>query len=261
MAEVEFEIHRQVGTIALNRPERKNALTLEMVDLLTEVVRTAATDPQVRAVILTGAGDGFCSGVDLSVLEGAGSGAPLSSKRLLTDHIHPAITAIAGFDKPIVAAVNGAAIGAGMDLSLACDMRIAGRSALFAERYVRAGIVPGAGGCYFLPRLVGRAKALELLLTGDAIEAAAAAELGIVNRVVEDDELTAEAGALAERLAAAPPVAAAMIKRATYQSETIDLPTSLDLVSSHMGVVTSTEDAVEALAAMRERRQPRFNGR
>ena len=136
----------------------------------------------------------------------------------------------------MIAAVNGVAVGAGMDMALMCDMRIIARSARLSEGYIRVGLVPGDGGCYYLPRLVGPAKALELLLTGDFIDAEEAARLGIANHVVDDDELPAAVSALARKLADAPPVAVRMIKRAVYQSARTDLRTALDLISSHMSV-------------------------
>ena len=148
-----------------------------------------------------------------------------------------------------------------MDMALMCDMRFAARSARFSEGYIRVGLVPGDGGCYYLPRLVGTAKALELLLSGDFIDGGEAERLGVVNRVYDDDRLMDETYAFAERLAAGPPIATRMIKRAVYQSAQSDLRTALDLISSHMAVVTSTEDSKEAFQSFREKRQPRFQGR
>jgi len=260
LAEVEQVIEGQIGYIRLNRPEHKNAFTLDMIDTLTGLIEAARDNDAIRVLILSGAGDAFCSGADLSIFdEPAGDTAiPLKFKRILTEHIHRVVLAAEALDKPLVAAVNGVAVGAGMDLALMCDIRLAADSARFSEAYIRAGIVPGAGACWFLPRLVGRGKALELLLTGDFIGAAEAHTLGIVNRVVPAAELEQETRALAERLAANSPIASAMIKRATIQGERTDLRTSLDLISSHMGVVLSTHDASEALAAMRERRPAKF---
>jgi enoyl-CoA hydratase/carnithine racemase len=165
------------------------------------------------------------------------------------------------FDKPTIAAVNGAAVGAGMDMALMCDMRVAARSARFSEGYINVGLVPGDGGCYDLPRLVGMGRALELLLTGDFVDAVEAERIGLVNRVVEDEALLDETNALARKLAAASPIALRMIKRATYQSARVDLRTALDLVSSHFGVVSTTDDHAEAMAATRERRAPEFKDR
>jgi enoyl-CoA hydratase/carnithine racemase len=260
MADLEYTVADGIGTILLNRPHRKNAFTMEMIDEWARVLVGARTDPDVRVIVLTGAGDAFCSGVDLSSYHG-GTPTPLERKTQLTDRIHRIAYALEDLDKPVIAAVNGVAVGAGMDMALMCDMRIIARSARLSEGYIRVGLVPGDGGCYYLPRLVGQAKALELLLTGDFIDAEEAARLGIANHVVDDGELPAAVAALARRLADAPPVAAGMIKRAVYQSARSDLRTALDLISSHMSVVTSTQDSAEALAAFREKRPGRYTGR
>lgn len=261
MADLQYEVRDGVGTILLNRPHRKNAFTLEMIDEWAAVLVGARTDPDVRALVLTGAGDGFCSGIDLDTFTAQGPPPPLEAKRNLTDRIHRVAHALQDLDKPVIAAVNGVAVGAGMDMALMCDIRLAARSARFSEGYVRVGLVPGDGGCYFLPRLVGTARALELLLTGDFLDAVEAERIGIVNHVYDDDRLMEEANALARRLADGPPVAIAMIKRAVYQSADCDLRTALDLISSHMAVVQSTSDSQEALRAFAERRTPIFEGR
>lgn len=264
MSDVDYAVAGKVGHLRLNRPERRNALTVEMIDKIAAVAQEARTDPEVRVLVISAAGDGFCSGIDLAVLKPAERGLaapPLEIKQILTDHIHRVAYALEDLGKPTIAAVNGAAVGAGMDLSLMCDMRVAGRSARFAEIYIRAGLVPGAGGCHYLPRVVGRAKALELLLTGDFVDAEEAMRIGLVNRVVEDADLQQEVMVLAQRLAAASPIAASAIRRATYQSERADLRTSLDMISSHLAVISSTADVSEALNAINERRPAVFTGR
>jgi enoyl-CoA hydratase/carnithine racemase len=164
-------------------------------------------------------------------------------------------------DKPVLAAVNGVAVGAGMDMALMCDIRFAARSARFSEGYVRVGLVPGDGGCYYLPRLVGTAKALELLWTGDFVDAEEALRLGLVSQVHPDEELLSATYAFARRLAEGPPVAIRLIKRAVHQSARTDLRTALDLISSHQAVVQSTHDSKEAYAAFRQKRKPLFEGR
>jgi enoyl-CoA hydratase/carnithine racemase len=259
MADLEYTVEEGIGTILLNRPERRNAFTLEMIDEWTDVVRGAATDDDVQVLVLTGAGKSFCAGGDLDML--GEKHTSLSRKRHIFDRIQRIARAMDDLDKPTIAAVNGAAAGAGMDMALMCDMRIAARSARFAESYINVGLVPGDGGCFYLPRLVGPAKALELLLTGDFVDAEEAERLGIVNRVVDDDVLMDETRALAKRIAAKSPVPLRMIKRAVYQSLRTDLRTSLDLISSHFGVVAVTEDAEEAMAAFREKRDPVFKNR
>jgi enoyl-CoA hydratase/carnithine racemase len=210
-------------------------------------------------VVLTGTGRGFCTGVDLEAMATV-EPTPLARKRVLTDRVHKVVRAVADLDKPLICAVNGLAIGAGMDMALMCDIRLAAESARFCEGYINVGLVPGDGGAYFLPRIVGVARALELLWTGDTISSYEALDLGIVSRVCADDDLLEAALELANRIAARSPIAVSMIKRAVYQSQTIDLRTSLDLISSHMGIVQSTSDCDEAIHAFRERRPAVFTG-
>jgi enoyl-CoA hydratase/carnithine racemase len=164
-------------------------------------------------------------------------------------------------DKPVIAMVNGVAVGAGMGMSLMCDVRIASDAARLSTGYVRVGLVPGDGDTYFLPRLIGTARALELLWTADFIEAPQALELGIVNRVVPAARLAEETYALARRIADGPQIPIRMIKRLVYQSMRLDLRTHLDLVSSHMAVVRDTEDHKEGVQAFKDKRAPKFKGR
>ncbi|MDT7695274.1 MAG: hypothetical protein QOI75_4641, partial [Pseudonocardiales bacterium] len=155
MADLEYTVADGIGTILLNRPHRKNAFTLDMIDTWARALRDARTDPDVRVVVLTGAGDAFCSGVDLDRRQDATPATPLERKENLTERIHRIPFALEDLDKPVIAAINGVAVGAGMDMALMCDMRIMARSARLSEGYVRVGLVPGDGGCYYLPRLVG----------------------------------------------------------------------------------------------------------
>ena len=263
MADLEYTVENGVGTILLNRPERKNAFTVEMVDTWAEILVGARTDDAVGTIVLTGADDAFCAGGDFGGLspDAEGEPTPYDRKAFLTDHVHRVAYALEDLDKPVIAAVNGVAVGAGLDFALMCDMRFMARSARVSEGYVRVGLVPGDGGAYFLPRLVGPAKALELLLTGDFVDAEEALRIGMVNRVYDDEELMDETRAFAEKLAAGPPRITRMIKRAVYQSARSDLRTSLDLISSHMGVVQSMQESREAFNAFREKRAPKFEGR
>jgi enoyl-CoA hydratase/carnithine racemase len=259
MEDLEFTIDDRIGILRLNRPARKNAFTFAMIDRWAEILRDAQRDPDLRAIVLTGAGGAFCSGVDLDELDP--DLRPFDRKRQLTDQIHQVAMALERLDKPVIAAVEGVAVGAGLDMALMCDMRIVARSARLSEGYIKVGLVPGDGGCFFLPRLVGVAKALELLLTGDVVDGEEAVRIGMANHVVDDGEALDAALRLARRIAGMPPVAVGMIKRTTYQSLRSDLATSLDLISSHFGVVTTTDDSEEALAAFRERREGVFHGR
>jgi enoyl-CoA hydratase/carnithine racemase len=186
---------------------------------------------------------------------------PLDHKNGLWEAIHRVPKALEAMDKPVIAMVNGVAVGAGMGMSLMCDMRIAADTARFSTGYVRVGLVPGDGDTYFLPRLVGTAKALELLWTADFVEAPEALKLGIVNRVVPAAELRDATYAFAAQVANGPQVPIRMIKRLVYQSMRLDLRTHLDLVSSHMAVVRETADHKEGVQAFKDKRPPQFTGR
>lgn len=189
------------------------------------------------------------------------SGTPLALKRLLTERIHRVALALKDLDKPTLAAINGVGVGARLDMALLCDMRVAARSARMSEDYFKVGLAPGDGGACRLPRLAGPAKAMEPLMTGDFVSAEDAWRLGIVNRVVDDQDLTTEAYALAGAIAAAPPVQIAMIRRLMRQSAHLDLRTHFDLVSSHMGIVGSLDDYNEAVASFRDGRPGHYHGR
>jgi enoyl-CoA hydratase/carnithine racemase len=252
-----YEVVGAVGLIRIDRPAQLGAFTWAMIDNWADALTCAQNDDAIGAVVLTGTGRGFCTGVDLEELAAVAE-EPIDRKRMLTDRVHKVVRAVEALDKPLICAVNGLAIGAGMDMALMCDIRLAAESAKFSEGYIRIGLIPGAGGTYFLPRMVGTARALELLWTGDFLTGKEAVELGICNHVYPDDELVDRALALASRIAANSPIAVRLMKRSVYQSLTTDLRTTLDLVSSHMGVVQSTEDYAEAMAAFKERRQPTF---
>jgi enoyl-CoA hydratase/carnithine racemase len=254
-----YEIADGVATITLNRPERRNAFTLEMLDLWADALRDARTNDAVQAVVVTGAGRAFCSGGDVGGMAERGELSALEHKRAL-ELIHRIPLALEELDKPVIAAINGPAIGAGCDMALMCDLRFMADDAHLSEGYVRVGLIPGDGGTYYLPRLVGTAKALELLWTGDVIDAPEALRLGIVNRVVSADALLPTVYELAGRLAQGPTVAIRTIKRAVYQGMRMDLRTHLDLISSHMGYIRQTADHREGARAYVEKRPPRFRG-
>jgi enoyl-CoA hydratase/carnithine racemase len=260
MSDLEYTVSDGVATILLNRPERKNAFTLDMIDEWATALRSAQRDPSVRVVLLTGAGDAFCSGVDLAVLESVGD-EPMALKSMLLDGVHQVARAVDDLSKPLIAAVNGVAVGAGMDMALMCDVRLLAESARMSEGYIKVGLVPGDGGGYYLPRIVGTSKALELLWTGDFIDSAEALRLGIANRVYPDAEFRDACATFAARLCAQPPINVSMIKRVVQQSASSDLRSALDLVSSHFAVVYGTRDSREAREAARDRRAPSYEGR
>ncbi len=258
--ELLYEVKDRVATLTLNRPDKLNAFTGPMIERWAWALNEAQRDPDVNVVVVTGAGKAFCSGGDVARM-GQGEPTPLDHKNTLWEHIHRVPKALEQMDKPVIAMVNGVAVGAGMGMAVMCDLRIASDAARFSTGYVRVGLVPGDGDTYFLPRLVGSAKALELLWTADFIEAPEAERLGIVNRVVPANRLAEETFALARKIADGPQVPIRMIKRLVYQSLRLDLRTHLDLVSSHMAVVRDTEDHREGVQAFKEKRAPKFKGR
>jgi enoyl-CoA hydratase/carnithine racemase len=260
VADLEYQVRDQVATILLNRPERRNAFTLAMVDAWADALARAQRDPEVRVIVVTGAGGSFCSGVDLSEFKGE-KRTPLGEKELLTNRVHRVALTLEDVDKPVIAAVAGPAVGAGMDMSLLCDLRFAGRSARFSEGYIKVGLVPGDGGCWLLPRVVGTSTALRLLWTGDFVDAEEALRIGLVDEVHDDEDLMDAVYAYAARLVERPPVAVRTIKRAVRQGARHDLRTALDLISSHMSVIAATQDSAEAFAAFQEKRPGVFTGR
>ena len=235
-----------VATLTLNRPEKKNAFTLEMIDEWITALEKWRLDPEVKVVIVTGAGHEFCSGVDFASFAGNKNPGPYEMKTILWEKIHRIALTLEDIDKPVIAAMEGVAVGAGLDMALMCDLRFVAETACFSEGYVKVGLVPGDGGAYFLPRLVGVSKALELLWTGDFIDAEEALRIGMVNRVYKDGELMEQTLDFAQRLAQGPSAVLRTIKRATYQSSRTDLRTALDLISSHMGVIRESEDSRQA---------------
>jgi len=260
MSDLLYEVKDRIATITLNRPDKLNAFTGPMIEAWAGALAEAQRDEAVNVVVVTGAGRAFCAGGDVGRM-GQGAPTPLEHKNQLWENIHRVPRTLEAMDKPVIAMVNGLAVGAGMGMCLMCDVRVASDEARFSTGYVKVGLVPGDGDTFFLPRLVGPAKALELLWTADFIEAAEALRLGIVNRVVPAAELSAAGYGLARQIADGPQIPIRMIKRLVYQSLKLDLRTHLDLVSSHMAVVRQTSDHAEGVAAFKEKRSPRFQGR
>jgi 2-(1,2-epoxy-1,2-dihydrophenyl)acetyl-CoA isomerase len=237
-----FTVSDGIARITLNRPERMNAFTFEMIDAWTAALQQCRTDDAVKVVLLTGAGNAFCSGGDIVEMGDRLQHTPEQRKNELFNRIERIPLALEDLDKPVIAAVNGVATGAGMDMALMCDIRYAAQSARFAETYVKVGLVPGAGGAHFLPRLVGVSKALELFLTGDFLDAEEALRLGLVNKIFPDDALLEEVEKIARRMVGAPALTLRMTKRAIYQGMRNDLRTNLDLISSHYAIITASQE-------------------
>src|SRR6185436_12479341 len=253
-----FTVTDGIARITLNRPERMNAFTFEMIDAWTAALQQCRTDDNVRVIVLTGAGNAFCSGGDIVEMGDRLQHTPEQRKSELFNRIERIPLALEDLDKPVIAAVNGVATGAGMDMALMCDIRYAAQSARFAETYIKVGLVPGAGGAHFLPRLVGVSKALELFLTGDFLDADEALRLGIVNKVFPDETLLEEVETIARRMVKAPTLTLRTIKRAIYQGMRNDLRTNLDMISSHYAVITATQehkDLVRSFIAGREKKR------
>jgi 2-(1,2-epoxy-1,2-dihydrophenyl)acetyl-CoA isomerase len=249
-----------VAWLTLNRPERLNALSAEMTAALAEALGRVATDREVGCVVITGAGRGWCSGGDVKSMESRGRDQSVEDRVEGLRRSHQLPLLMRNCPKPIVAAVNGPVAGAGLGLALACDLRVAGRSARFGTAFVRIGYSGDYGGTWSLTRLVGTAKARELYLLGDVIDAEEAYRLGMVNRLVDDDKLRDETMALARRLADGPRVALGYIKKNLFAAETEPFQTVLDLEAEHQARCAFTEDHKEAVAAFNEKRRPVFKG-
>jgi len=249
-----------ITTITLDRPEKLNAFSGTMREELLDALRAAAEDEACRAVIITGAGRAFCAGGDVEYMSGLQKKGDVESFRKLLNAGRDVVTQIVELPKPVIASVNGIAAGAGCNLALACDYRIASDSAKLGETFVKIGIHPDWGGTWFLPRLVGPSRAFELLTTGRMVDAAEALAIGMVDRVVPRSELPEQTAALARAIAQGPPRAIADIKRALSASRTNSLHAQVELESGHQVRAFLSHDAAEGMAAFFEKRSPRFDG-
>jgi len=242
-----------VLTLTLNRPEKLNSLDITLLTSLAEAMKEAREDESVRAVVITGSGRGFSAGADLT------EGGRESVRRRLSLRYTPIITAMREMEKPVIAAVNGVAAGAGMSLTLAADLRIAAESASFLLAFARIGLVPDAGSTFMLPRLVGLGKAAELAMLAEQIPAAEALRIGLVNRVVPDAELATATAELAERLAKGP-FSIGLIKRALNQSLSTDLHGQLRHEEDLQGLAFGSSDFAEGVQAFLQKRSAQFTG-
>ncbi len=256
MAEVETSRDGGVMTITLNRPDVLNAFNKAMHDALGAALKEAR-DPEIRAVVLTGAGRGFCVGQDLGEFREA----PGDIGDRLRATYHPNVHAIRALEKPVIAAVNGPAAGAGMSFACVCDLRIAADSASFVPAFVNIGLVPDSGGTFFVTRILGYARAFEWLASGRKLTAAEAHAWGLVSEVVEADALASRAAELAAEFAALPPLAVGMTKRLLDRAGGATLEEQLEREAQLQTAATQTEDFREGVAAFLEKRPPEFKGR
>ena len=247
-----------IKRITFNRPERRNSVDTETVELLRDAIYQSARD-ESKVVILTGAGEAFCAGADLQAT-GAGDIRNLDVTASLRSHTNPTILAMRRLSKPIIARVHGPAAGVGCNYALACDLIIASERAKFGQVFVKIGLMPDGGSTHFLPRLVGYAKAFELMATGDMISGQEALALGLINRVVPVEELDATVNELAARLAAAPSIALAKIKEGLNHGEKSDLASALEFEAVNQSVCFQSGDFAEGVRAFLEKRKPQFKG-
>lgn len=252
-----------IVTLTLNRPELRNPISdPDMVEALVTALDKLNADPAVRAAILTGSGSTFSSGGNLKLMGAAvADRPPVETRRYYETGVQRIPRAFEALEVPIIAAVNGPAVGAGCDLACMCDIRIAAVSARFAESFVKVGLVPGDGGAWLLQNVVGYAKACEMAFTGDALDARAALACGLVSQVVPDDQLPTAAFALAQRIAVNPPHVLRMTKRLLQEARHARLDSVLQLSATMLSLAHTTQDHTEAVDAMLQKRPPNFTGR
>jgi enoyl-CoA hydratase/carnithine racemase len=262
MLKVEKKDH--VLWISLNNPGTSNSITYEMIDSLVSSLQKAENDPSVRVAVLTGEGKNFCSGGDLNNMQKKSemfAGEANELRQRYEQGIQRISRSMEAFSKPLVAAVNGAAAGAGCDLACMCDIRIGTENTKFLESFVKIGLVPGDGGSFFLQRIVGFARAMEMTLTGREVKAQEALSIGLLNKIVPEENLKAEAASVALQIASLPAAAVQLSKKSVKVAYQNSLNVTLDLLAAYQGIAQRTHDHFEALAAITEKRKPKFEGR
>jgi 2-(1,2-epoxy-1,2-dihydrophenyl)acetyl-CoA isomerase len=260
-----YDVEDGVATITLNKPERLNAFDDQMLNEWHAAIVQADQDPAVRVIIITGAGRGFCSGMNVAA-EASGSGllrteSTVATRRhSLRDRVHPIPRALIQLEKPYIAAINGAAAGAGMDMASMADVRFAASTARMGMTYVRMGLIPGDGGTYSLPRIIGTQRALDMIWTGKLITAQEALDMGYLMAVYEPDDLLPKVKEYARQIAKGPATAVQLAKKLVYRSANIPFDEHLDMAQMAMFIAQTTEDAREGPKAFMEKREPQFKG-
>lgn len=247
--------------ITLNRPDASNAYSINMVQALVEVLKHADSDTEVRVIVITGAGKNFCAGGDIKAMKGKTGMFAGESNQLREAYqagIQQIPLAFANLKTPVIAMVNGAAVGAGCDLAAMCDLRVASAEASFAEAFAKLGLVPGDGGAFFLTRLVGFGKAMEMFMTCRSFTAYEAKEMGLVNQVVLPTDLKHKTEEMVELLTSMPPIALQMTKKALYHAYQHDLNSHLELMAAYQGITQRSSDHFKALDGMMEKKKPSF---
>jgi len=262
-----LEKKENIATITLNRPEKLNAITPQMTQELISALDDVDEDDEMRVLVITGAGRGFCAGADVGGMSGGAEGdtsavrGAEAIRQGLTQGAGRIIPKLQKMQKPTIAMVNGVAVGAGFDIALACDLRVGSENTRFMNAFVRIGLFPGFGGTWLYPRVMGLGKALEYLFTGDFIEAEEAEKIGVLNRQVPADELEKETMALARKIADGPPLSIRLMKLQVYKGLGMDLETAMQVAAACETITLSSEDHREGVAAFREKRKATFQGR
>lgn len=249
-----------VVTLTLNRPDVRNAMTVELTDAFSAAVEEVRGDASVRALVVTGTGSAFCAGGDLTWIN-PGPGANVPDMRMKMRGFYPRFLAVRSLDIPVIAAVNGAAVGAGLCMAMACDIRIAAEDAVLSAPFTKLGMHPGMAATYLLTRLVGTGRAAELLFTSRGVDGREAERIGLVNRAVAREDVVAVAQDMARDIAANAPIPMGMTKRAIYLAEHADMNAMLEYEGLAQPITMATADLAEGLAAVREKRAPKFEGK